>query len=352
MRDNGLLREPLTDMSVLRPDSLDAHLARSLAPLYVLHGDEPLLVAEAGDSVRAAARHSGYTEREVLVAVQSFKWDTLELAAGNLSLFGGNKLVDLRIPTGKPGREGGEALVRFCTRLHNGVITLVTLPQLDWQTRKASWFTAMTGAGVAVELNAPPLQQLPQWAGMRLARQKQSAGRAALEFIATHVEGNLLAAHQEIQKLALLYPPGELSLEQVEDAVLDVARYDVDKLRAALLAADAPRCARVLDGLRAEGVAAPLVLWALTTEIRSLAMLRGGLDRGESMPALLKAERIYDERRAQAVQRLLSKLSSSQLRSALQHAARIDRMAKGLIRGDIWDEFLQLALRLAAGGSR
>lgn len=335
-------------MALLRPEALQSQLERKLAPLYVLHGDEPLLVIEAADAVRAAARARGYTEREVLVVGPTFKWDTLVLAAGNLSLFGGNKLVDLRIPTGKPGKDGGPALLRYCASLHDGVITLITLPQLDWQVRKSAWFTALANAGTVVELNAPPLAELPDWVGARLARQKQSAPRAALEFIAIHVEGNLLAAHQEIQKLGLLYPSGDLGLEQVEDAVLNVARYDVDKLRSALLAADAPRCARLLDGLKAEGVPVVLVLWALATEVRSLATLRNGLDHGEALPALFKAGRIFDARRASAMQRLLTKLSSAQLRAALQHAARIDRMVKGLIRGDVWDEFLQLSLRIAA----
>jgi DNA polymerase-3 subunit delta len=335
-------------VATLRPEQLAAHLEKPLAALYVLHGDEPLLVAEAGDALRAAARAQDYTDREILVAGPAFKWDSLMLAASNLSLFGGNKLIDLRIPGGKPGREGGDALQRYCATLGPGVVTLVTLPQLDWATRKAAWFTALAAAGIVIELNAPPLPQLPDWIALRLARQQQRAKRAALEFIAAHVEGNLLAAHQEIQKLGLLHPPGELTLAQVEDAVLNVARYDVDKLRAALLAADAPRCARLLDGLKAEGVAAPLVLWALTTEIRTLAALRTGLDQGQPLAALLRSERVFDERRAQAMQRLLPRVSSGRLRAALQHAARIDRMIKGLARGDQWDELLQLGLRLCA----
>jgi DNA polymerase III subunit delta len=304
-------------MPQLRPDQLPAHLQRPLAPLYVLHGDEPLLVAEAGDAVRAAARTQGYGEREVLVTDAAFKWDKLQLAAGNLSLFGGNKLIDLRIANGKPGREGTEALLRYCARLGAGVVTLITLPRIDWAARKSAWFAALQKAGVVVELNAPELPALPDWIAMRLARQQQSAPRQALEFIAAHVEGNLLAAHQEIQKLGLLHPPGALTLEQVQDAVLNVARYDVDKLRAALSAGEAARCARLLDGLKAEGVAAPLVLWALATEIRKLAAARVG------------------------------EAARKPLTAALLHAARIDRMIKGLAPGDVWDEFLQLALRVS-----
>jgi len=295
----------------------------------------------------AAARAKGFSEREVLVAGPGFKWDGLMLAAGNLSLFGENKLVDLRIPSGKPGRDGGEMIARYCERLPEGVLTLVTLPQLDWATKKTAWFNALVQAGVAIELNAPNLPELPDWIALRLARQQQKAERAALEFIAAHVEGNLLAAHQEIQKLGLLYPAGELGLAQVEDAVLNVARYDVDKLRAALLEGDAARCARLLEGLRGEDVAPPLLLWAFASEIRTLAVLRAAQDEGRPLAAVLRAERVFDDRRAAALQRALPRLRAPQLRAALLAAARIDRMIKGLVQGDVWDEFLQLALRLA-----
>jgi len=298
----------------LRPEQLVPHLQKKLGPLYVLHGDEPLLVIEAADAIRSTARAQGFAEREVLVAGQGFKWDALFLAAGNLSLFGGDKLVDLRIPSGKPGREGGEALKRYCGQLPSGIVTLVTLPELDWQTKKGGWFGTLAEAGVAIECNAPPLQQLPNWIAERLQRQNQTAPRPALEFIAAHVEGNLLAAHQEIQKLGLLYPEGEITLQQVEAAVLNVARYDIDKLRTALANNDAGRCVRVLEGLKTEGAAPPLVLWALANESRNQC---------QRIPA----------RRAAA-------------RNALLHAARIDRIIKGVAQGDIWDEFIQLTLKL------
>lgn len=290
---------------LLRAEQLGAHLEKPLAPLYLVHGDEPLLVIEAGDAIRAAARKQGFEEREVIIAGANFRWDDLFLSAGNLSLFGGSKLVDLRIPSGKPGRDGSEALQRYAQSVGSGVVTLVTLPELDWQARKAAWVTALANAGVMIECNAPALGQLPQWIAVRLKRQHQSGERSALEFMANHVEGNLLAAHQEIQKLGLLYPPGELSLAQCESAVLNVARYDISDLRDAVKARDSARAARTLDGLKAEDAALPLVLWALATEARS----------GQQRPALL-------------------------------HAAKIDRMIKGLARGDVWDEFLQLTLRL------
>ncbi len=316
-----------------------------LAPLYLLHGDEPLLVLEAADAIRAAARAQGFDEREVLVAGPGFRWEQLAAAGGNLSLFGGNKLIDLRIPTGKPGREGGEALVRHAQRPIQGVLTLITLPQLDWQAKKAAWFLALAKAGTVMELNAPPLTRLPDWIAKRLARQNQRASMPALEFIAGHVEGNLLAAHQEIQKLALLHPEGELTLEQVQEAVLDVARFDVDRLRAALVAGDGPRAARLLEGLRAEDTAPPLILWALAQEARTLAQLRSALDQGAGFDAACAGLRIFGARQGpyrDAVRRCTTPL----LRAALLQAARIDRMIKGLGRGDLWDEFLQLILRL------
>lgn len=331
----------------LRAAQLPAHLEEPLAPLYVLHGNEPLLVIEAADAIRAAARRQGFSERETLVAGQGFRWDALALAAGNFSLFGGAKLIDLRIPTGKPGRDGGEALQRYARTLGEGIVTLVTLPEIDWQTRKTAWFQALTGNGVTLELNAPERAQLPGWIAERLARQQQSAPAEALDFIAEHIEGNLLAAHQEILKLGLLYPPVPLTFEQVSDAVLNVARYDIDKLRQAVLEGDPARCARLLDGLKGEGAAPPLVLWALASEIRTLAALRNGQDSGQPLAALFKTERIFNERRKQTVQRALARLSAPALRAALLHAARIDRLIKGLNDGDVWDEFLMLALRLA-----
>ena len=339
----------------LAPGQLQTHLREALAPLYVLHGDEPLLVLEAADAIRRAARAQGFDEREVLVAGPGFRWENLAQAGGNLSLFGGNKLIDLRIPTGKPGREGGEALTRHAEQAAKaggsaqGVMTLISLPQLDWQTKKAAWFTKLTQAGVALELNAPALPALPDWIAARLARQKQSAPAAALEFVAAQVEGNLLAAHQEIQKLGLLYPEGPLSLEQVEAAVLDVSRYDVDKLRAALLAGDAARLGRLLAGLRAEDTAPPLLLWAMAQEARTLTQLRALLDAGKSFDAACSALRIFGPRQG-AYRAAAQRCPTPALRAALLHAARIDRMIKGLARGDLWDEFLQLALRFVQPG--
>lgn len=330
----------------LPPAQLDRHLAGTLGALYVVHGDDPLLVLESADVIRAAARQAGFDERELLVVSQGFRWDALHAAADNLSLFGSRTLIDLRIPTGKPGRDGGEALQRHAQRAGSDTLTLITLPELDWATRKSAWFRALDAAGVTVELKAPTRDRLPAWIAARLERQGQSAPTDALEFIADHVEGNLLAAHQEILKLGLLHPEGPLTIEHVRDAVLSVARYDIDDLRAALLAGDTARCMRLLEGLRAEGTAPPLVVWALATEVRTLAALCSGRESGQPLSAIFKAERVFDDARRRTLQHAMTRFRGPELHAALMHAARIDRIFKGVADGDPWEECRTLLLRV------
>jgi DNA polymerase-3 subunit delta len=339
----------------LAPDRLGAHLEQSLGALYLVHGDEPLLVSEAGDAIRAAARSRGFDEREILVSGQGFNWARVFESTGAMSLFGDRKVVDLRIPNGKPGKDGGDALKQLAERTPaqaDDVLTLITLPELDWAARKTAWFTALEKQGVVIECNAPPREQLPRWIALRLGAQQQSAPPEALNFIADHVEGNLLAAHQELRKLALLHPPGELSLDAVRDAVLDVARYSVEHLRMALLEGNAARCSRLLEGLAGEGTAAPLVLWTLANEIRTLARVQSAQRGGQPLPAALKAERVFDDRRRNALQKALGRLQPGPVRAALAHAARIDRIIKGLAPGEAWDECLRLCLRLCPPPAR
>ena len=332
---------------LLKGEQLAAHLERELRPLYVLYGDEPLLVLEAADLIRAKARQKGYSEREVLTVLPHFDWGQLLAAGGNMSLFGDKKLIDLRIPTGKPGKEGGAALQQWCQHLSLDNLLLITLPELDWREEKAVWFTALVNAGVVVKWMAPPLAELPGWIAGRLRRQQQNADLESLKFIAERVEGNLLAAHQEIQKLGLLYPTGTLTAAQIREAVLNVARYDIDGLREALLTGDLARLQRTLDGLMQEGEAPPLVLWAMSEEIRALTTIRLGMDAGKPVDMLLKDAKVWGPR-AVPVKKALQRLSTAALEAALQHAGQIDRLAKGIGQGNIWEEFLRLGLRLSA----
>jgi len=331
----------------LPSEQLPSQLSRELRPLYTVFGNEPLLELEAGDRIRAKARAEGYTEREVLTVDAGFKWSQLAMAAGSQSLFASRKLLELRIPTGKPGKEGGETLQAFCRSLPSDTITLIQIGELDWRGQKAAWFEALERSGVAVEAKAVPRKALPQWIAGRLALQKQQADAETLDFIADRVEGNLLAAHQEVQKLALIFPEGAISFAQVRESVLDVARYDVFNLGEIMLEGDPLRLARVLDGLKGEGTAAPLVLWSLAEEIRVIAKVITNVNSGKPVSMAVRDARVFGQGHQAAVQNNLRRFSLPQATEALRHAAAIDRMIKGLLKGDVWNELLQLALRFA-----
>ncbi|MDP2963645.1 MAG: DNA polymerase III subunit delta [Sulfurimicrobium sp.] len=329
----------------IKPEQLDQHLQKGLQPLYLLFGDEPLLIQEAADTIRRSARLEGCGEREVFTAERGFNWQNLLASGNSLSLFSSRRLVEVRIPSGKPGNDGSQALQEYCSRLPPDTVTLVICPKLDKAAQAGKWFKAMEQAGVAVAFFPVERAQLPAWIGARLGRQNQRAEPVVLQFLADQVEGNLLAAFQEVQKLALLFPAGVLSLEQVRDAVADVARFDVFKLGDALLAGDAARVYRILDVLRGEGEDPVLILWALTREIRTLAKLRGGMRRGGSLPQLMRDAWIW-ETRQRLVEQAVKRTSEARLLQGLRQAAGIDRMIKGLAKGDVWDELLQLGLTM------
>jgi len=339
----------------LRHEQLASHLARGLQPLYTIHGDEPLLAQEAGDAIRAAARAAGYTERKVFtVSGAHFDWSGLLGAAQAMSLFAERQLIELRIPGGKPGKDGSEALQRYCEQLSDDVLTIVHLPRLDRQQQGSAWFGALDQAGASIAVQPVDRRALPQWIAQRLAAQGQrvaggEAGQQTLAFFADRVEGNLLAAHQELQKLALLYPAGELSFEQVESAVLNVARYDVFKLGEAVLAGQTARVLRMLDGLRAEGEAAVLVHWALAEDIRGLRRVRDALDHGRPLPMALREARVWGPKE-RLYERVLPLLAGHQLDHLVEAASTCDGIVKGLKHplwpAEPWDALRRLALML------
>ena len=332
----------------LRAEQLEAHLAKSLAALYTIHGDEPLLALEAADAVRAAARRSGCAEREVLSVERSFDWSGLAHAGASQSLFGSAKIVELRIASGKPGAEGAAAIERYCSRLAPGDVTLVLLPRLDKTTQAAAWFRALGAAGVIVEVWPVERARLPEWIGGRLARNRQRAGHDLLEFLADRFEGNLLAAHQEVAKLALLLPPGELAPGAVEAAVANVARYDAFDASAALLTGDLARYVRVLDGLRGEGTAPTYVLWAIAEDLRTLLRIGAGLAGGRALEQVLRDNRVWGARQT-PMRAALRRVERSALQRALAQAARIDRAIKGVGPGEPWDQLIGLGLELIDG---
>ena len=349
----------------LRPEQLPGHLQRELRPLYTVWGDEPLLAQEACDAIRAAARAAGCGERQVhTVAGAHFDWSSLLGAAQALSLFSDRQLVEIRIPSGKPGKDGSEALQRYCESAAAGggrdIITLVQLPRLDRSQQSSAWFGALDRAGVSVRVDPVERKALPQWIAERLAAQGQrvaagSAGQQALAFFADRVEGNLLAAHQEIQKLALLYPAGELSFAQIESAVLNVARYDVFKLGEAVLAGQTARALRMLDGLQAEGEAPVLVHWTLAEDIRGLKRVKDALGAGRPLPLALREARVWGAKE-RIFERAVTLLSDTTLAHLLDAAQVCDGLVKGLKHPewplDPWQALRRLVLLLVEETSR
>ncbi|WP_090129725.1 DNA polymerase III subunit delta [Limnohabitans sp. Rim11] len=338
---------------------LQAHLQKGLRSLYTLHGDEALLVQEAADAIRATARAQGYTERSVhVVSGAHFDWSEVLAAGGSLSLFADRQMLEVRIPTGKPGKEGSPMIQQLAQSAegNDSTLTLFILPKLDNATKKGAWFGALDQFGVTLQVESVERAHLPQWIAQRLKMQNQSVaagqeGQACLQFFADRVEGNLLAAHQEIQKLGLLYPEGELSLEQVESAVLNVARYDVFKLSEAVLSGQVARVQRMLDGLQAEGEAAVLVHYTLAEDIRALKRVKDAIAEGKPMPMALREQRIWGVRE-KLFERVLPRLSGSRLAQLLQNAHQVDGIVKGLKvadwPADPWQALQRLALRVAS----
>jgi DNA polymerase-3 subunit delta len=319
-----------------------------------VHGDEPLLAQEAGDAIRAAALAAGYAERKVFSVGASFDWSSLLGAAQAMSLFAERQLIELRIPSGKPGKEGSEALQRYGEHLSPDVLTLVHLPRLDRQQQASAWFAALDAAGVVVRVDAVEPRDLPAWLVRRLARQGQRVadgddGQRTLAFFADRVEGNLLAAHQELQKLALLYPPGVLDFEQVEAAVLNVARYDVFKLGEAVLSGQLARALRMLDGLRAEGESAVLVHWTLAEDIRALNRVREAVDEGKPLALALREQRIWGAKE-KLFERALPQLPDHRLAHWIEAARVCDGIVKGLAHpawpDDPWQAIRRLVLTM------
>lgn len=320
--------------------SADQFLARQpkqLAPLYTVFGAEPLLVLEAAEKLRALAREHGYADREVHTVEPGFDWNALLMAGASLSLFATQRLMEIRLPTGKPGIEGSRALEAFTQRLPDDTITLVVLPEIDWQGQKAKWFAALESAGTMIEARAIDRAALPAFLAARFSLQNQTATPDALEFLADQTEGNLLAAVQEVRKLALLAPPGDVSLATMQDCVLDVSRFHPAQLAEAVHQGDAARLEKIVAGLKAEGEPLPLIVWQLANECRLMLRVKG----------LTKAGRPLRPAEEQRLSRTVRRHSAASLKAVLMQAGRVDRMVKGLDGGDPWLGLLQLGLLMS-----
>jgi DNA polymerase-3 subunit delta len=340
---------------------LASHLQRGLKNLYTLHGDEPLLQQEALDAIRHKAREQGYSERTAhTVAGAHFDWSEVLAAGSSLSLFSDRQIMEIRIPSGKPGKDGSVALQQLAERMqgNDSLLVIVLLPRMDKPSRASAWFAALEGFGATLEVQPVERGALPQWLAQRLAAQGQrvepgEAGQRTLQFFADRVEGNLLAAHQEIQKLGLLFPAGAqgavLDFAQVEGAVLNVARYDVFKLSEAVLAGNPLRVQRMLDGLQAEGEAEVLVHYTLAEDIRALKRVKDAIAEGRPLPMALRENRIWGTKE-RLFERALPRLSGPVLAELLQAAHTVDGIVKGLRQPDWpasgWQALHQLAQRL------
>ena len=319
----------------LRSGELGAHLAKTLAPAYAIHGDEPLLSLEAADAVRTAARRRGFADREVFEPGRGFDWSEFTHSAASLSLFGGKKIIELRLASGKPGSQGSEAIAAYLERPSADNVLLVSLPRVDRASQSASWFTALASVGVIVDVWPVDRPRLAAWIAERLSRQKQRASREVLEFLAERVEGNLLAAHQEVQKLALLAGEGELALDTVQDAVTSVARYDPYDAAEALVAGDTQRYLRVLEGLRGEGEQPTFVLFVLSNALFALQALRSGANA-----------RVFNRALQRALEASARRYPERAIDAAIAESAQIDRAIKGVGSGEPWERFATLGLRL------
>ena len=332
-------------MARIDTNQLAAHLQRGLGALYVVVGDEDLLRLEAVDRIVAAARKQGYAEREVFSVEPHFDWQALLVSGNSLSLFAAKRIIELRIPQGKTGVDGSAVLKQYAARLPDDALSIITLPRLDRSGQNSEWFSALLKAGTVIAAEPVTREQLPLWIRQRLALNKQEADEPTLAFLVERTEGNLLAARNEVEKLALLFPPGRLDANQVRQAVMDVARFDAYDLAAALLVGDAQRFRRTLEGLQQEGEAAPLVLWTLSNELRALAALLAGNAAGRPLNDLMREQRVWGPRQG-PMQRAVRRLRLAQVHRAIACAAQVDRMIKGVAHGDAWQGLLELGLSL------
>ena len=318
-------------------------LEKQLASVYLLSGDEPQQMMEAADAIRARARSEGYSEREVFTVDKDFNWQTLVESSNSLSLFAERRILDLRMPSGKPGREGSQVLRDYAGRPPEDTLLLIQTGKLDKGADKSSWYKALDSAGVVVQIWPLDLKQTQAWISSRALGVGLKVNPEAAAFIAERVEGNLLAAAQELDKLLLLHGASELDLEAVLASVADQSRHSVFDLVDAVLDGDRRRCLRLLDGLRAEGVEPILILWGLAREIRGLYEMGRRVERGEQVEQVMASARVWNQRKP-LVRQALSRLNSLKIQDLMRRCADIDRSVKGVGEGSAWDELLQLII--------
>ena len=326
----------------LKPEQLDGAL-KKLAAVYLISGDEPLQSGEAADAIRKAAKQAGYNTREVFSVETGFEWNELLVAANSLSLFADKKLIDLRLPSGKPGTEGSKVLSEYCQRLPEDTLLLITAPKLTAATLKSKWCQSIDKAGAIIQIWPLDGADLVQWLQRRAQKRGLQIALDGIRVLASRIEGNLLAASQEIEKLYILYGESAISKQAVEDVVADSARFDVFKLTDCVLAGRVSRAIKILNGLKAEGIAAPVVVWALAREARLLINIQSALKQGQNKELVFKNNRLWDKRK-QLVNTALSRIKKQQLQQVLLLSSKADRQIKGQEKGDYWETLVSICL--------
>lgn len=333
-------------MAKLRPEQLSAALRKPLAPAYLISGDEPLLSQECCDLIRQAARKAGFSERELHHVDNGFDWDQLLTSVNSLSLFAERKIIELRMDSGKPGDKGAKALTSYCENPPPDTLLLIITPKLDASSQRSKWFKSLEQVADFVQIWPVTPMQLPRWIEQRMQQAGLNAGRAAIDMLAARIEGNLLAAAQEIEKLKLLAPDGQVSAEMIAGAVADSARYDVFSLLDKALHGDARAAVRTLHGLKGEGTDATVVLWALAREIRTLYQIAHAVQQGQPLERAAQSAGVWDKRKP-LVAAALRRLKLTQLQMLMRKANGIDKAIKGLRNADVWDELMDVTLNLS-----
>ena len=327
-------------------NQLSTYLQKDLAPCYLVAGDEHLLVDEALDAIRAAARERGFTSRDLHVATTGFDWSLLRDSGANLSLFAEKRIVELRVPTGKPGRAGSQAIADFVDNCDDDLLFIVVAPKLDRSAQSAKWVKTLESAGVYLPVWPIDLRELPRWIAERMRRAGLEADRDAVTLIANRVEGNLLAASQEIEKLRLILGEGKVTAEDVTDAVANSSRYDVFKLVDAAIGGNTKRALKILYGLQAEGVEPVIVVWALTRELRTLALLTDTVAQGGDLAGGMKKNRVWSNRQA-LIRNCIGRHKHGDFHRLLKDASQADQAAKGQVRADPWQLSTDIVLGLS-----
>ena len=330
----------------IRANQLSSHLKKSFAPCYLVTGDEHLLVSEALDAIRDAARGRGFGNRELHVATTGFDWEQLTAGARNMSLFAEQRIVELRLPTGKPGRAGGQAIVDLVEQSGPELLFIVTGPKLDKSASSSKWAKSLDQKGVSLQVWPIGVRELPGWIANRMREVGLQPDRDAVTMIADRVEGNLLAAGQEVEKLRLLLGEGQVTADDVASAVADSSRFDVYKLTDAAMAGDAPRAIRILGGLKAEGVEPVIVMWALTRELRTLATLDDAIRQGTDLGSAMQAARVWNNRQG-LVRGCISRHQQGDFHRMLKASGRADAAAKGQRYGDPWQMAADIVVGMA-----